>query len=399
MESAYAWRRLVASLALSTIGGVGLWSVVVVLPAVQAEFGVARSSASLPYTATMLGFAVGGLFMGRIADRFGIVRPLVVGALALGLGYLLTARAASLGEFALAQGLVVGLLGSSVTFGPLVADISHWFTRHRGIAVSVCASGNYLAGAVWPPILQHFTATRGWRATLIGIGVFCSLTMLPLIFALRHRSPVSRVPVATAIVATEAGRRQVAPGRLQALLMVAGVACCVAMSMPQVHIVAYAGDLGHGVAHGAEMLSAMLGMGVLSRLVSGWIADRVGGVPTLILGSALQCLVLAFYLPFDGLVSLYVISALFGLAQGGIVPSYAVIVREYFAPQEAGMRIGGVVMATILGMALGGWLSGAIFDLTGSYRLAFVNGIAWNLLNLAIALWLLGQPRRIAAFA
>ncbi len=399
VESAYAWRRLVASLALSTIGGVGLWSVVVVLPAVQAEFGVARSSASLPYTATMLGFAVGGLFMGRIADRFGIVKPLVVGALALGLGYLLTAQAASLGEFALAQGLVVGLLGSSVTFGPLVADISHWFTRHRGIAVSVCASGNYLAGAVWPPILQHFTATRGWRATLIGIGVFCSLTMLPLIIALRHRSPVSRVPVAKAIVATEAGRRQVAPGRLQALLMVAGVACCVAMSMPQVHIVAYSSDLGHGVAHGAEMLSAMLGMGVVSRLVSGWIADRVGGVPTLILGSALQCLVLALYLPFDGLVSLYVVSALFGLAQGGIVPSYAVIVREYFAPQEAGMRIGGVVMATILGMALGGWLSGAIFDLTGSYRLAFVNGIAWNLLNLAIAVWLLGQPRRIAAFA
>jgi MFS family permease len=181
--------------------------------------------------------------------------------------------------------------------------------------------------------------------------------------------------------------------------MVAGMACCVAMSMPQVHIVAYASDLGHGVAHGSEMLSAMLGMGVFSRLVSGWIADRVGGVPTLLLGSALQCLVLALYLPFDGLVSLYVVSALFGLAQGGIVPSYAVIVREYFAPQEAGARIGGVVMATILGMALGGWLSGAIFDLTGSYRLAFVNGIVWNLLNLAIALWLLGQPRRIAALA
>jgi MFS family permease len=364
---------------------------------VQTEFAVARGSASLPYTATMLGFAVGGLLMGRIADRFGIVKPLVVGAIALSLGYLLTAQAASLGEFALAQGLLIGLLGSSITFGPLVADISHWFTRHRGIAVSVCASGNYLAGAVWPPILQHFTTTRGWRPTLIGVGLFCALTMLPLTVALRRRSPVSRTAVAPAIVATEAGRRHVAPGRLQALLMIAGVACCVAMSMPQVHIVAYASDLGHGVAHGAEMLAAMLGMGVFSRLVSGWIADRVGGVPTLLLGSALQCLVLVLYLPFDGLVSLYVVSALFGLAQGGIVPSYAVIVREYFAPQEAGTRIGGVVMATIVGMALGGWLSGAIFDLTGSYRLAFVNGIVWNLLNLAIALWLLGQPRRIAA--
>ena len=143
----------------------------------------------------------------------------------------------------------------------------------------------------------------------------------------------------------------------------------------------------------------MLGMGVVSRLASGWIADRVGGVPTLLLGSALQLLTLTLYLPFDGLASLYVVSALFGLSQGGIVPSYAVIVREYFAPQEAGVRIGGVVMATIVGMALGGWLSGGIYDLTGSYRLAFVNGIAWNLLNLGIALWLLGQPRRAPAWA
>ena len=396
VESAYAWRRLAASLALSTIGGIGLWSVVVVLPAVQAEFHVARSSASLPYTATMLGFALGAILMGRLADRVGIVAPLVVGSITLSVGYLLAARAASLGQFALTQGLAIGLLGSSVTFGPLVADVSHWFTRHRGMAVSVCASGNYLAGAIWPPILQHFTATRGWRPTMAGVGLFCAVTMLPLALALRRRSPIAHGPVATAVAATEAGRPPVSPGLLQALLTVAGVACCVAMSMPQVHIVAYAGDLGHGVAHGAEMLSLMLGLGVLSRLASGWIADRIGGVATLLLGSALQCLTLALYLPFDGLISLYVVSALFGLAQGGIVPSYAMIVREYFAPREAGMRIGSVFMATIVGMALGGWISGAIFDLTGSYRLAFVNGIVWNLINLAIALWLLSRPRRLA---
>jgi len=162
VETAYAWRRLVASLALSTIGGVGLWSVVVVLPAVQAEFDVARGSASLPYTATMLGFAVGGILMGRLADRLGVVVPLFVSSIALGVGYLLAAQSSSLGAFALTQGLLIGLLGSSVTFGPLVADVSHWFTRRRGIAVSICASGNYLAGTVWPPILQHFTATLGW---------------------------------------------------------------------------------------------------------------------------------------------------------------------------------------------------------------------------------------------
>jgi MFS family permease len=179
------------------------------------------------------------------------------------------------------------------------------------------------------------------------------------------------------------------PNTLQALLMLAGLACCVAMSMPQVHIVAYCGDLGYGAARGAQMLSLMLGFGVVSRLASGLIADRIGGLGTLILGSVLQCLALFLYLPFDGLASLYVIAALFGLSQGGIVPSYALIVREYFPAREAGARVSLVLMFTVLGMALGGWLSGEIYDLTGAYKWAFLNGIAWNLLNMGVAFWLL----------
>jgi len=192
---------------------------------------------------------------------------------------------------------------------------------------------------------------------------------------------------------------RLSPNLLQTLLVIAGFACCLAMSMPQVHIVAYCADLGYGVARGAEMLSLMLGTGVVSRMASGWICDRIGGVRTLLLGSALQALTLVFYLPWNGLTSLYVVSALFGLSQGGIVPAYAIIVREYFAPQEAGARVGVILMATIFGMAAGGWMSGAIFDLTSSYRAAFVNGILWNLLNLSIALWLLRQPRAQTARA
>jgi MFS family permease len=161
------------------------------------------------------------------------------------------------------------------------------------------------------------------------------------------------------------------------------------MSMPQVHIVALCGDLGFGTANGARMLSLMLAFGIASRLISGFICDRIGGLRTLLLGSALQGLALLMYLPADGLWSLYVVSALFGLFQGGIVPSYAIIIREYFSPKEAGARVGTVLMFTLLGMALGGWMSGKIFDLTGSYSAAFVNGIAWNLLNLAIAIYLL----------
>jgi MFS family permease len=385
--------RLAASLALSTIGGIGLWSVVVALPAIEAEFGVDRGGASLPYTATMVGFAVGGVLMGRLADRFGIMVPIMLGTLMLGIGYVATAQATELWQFILAQALLVGMLGSSSTFGPLVADVSLWFHRRRGIAVAVVASGNYLAGTIWPPLLQYAIATVGWRQAHVGIGAFCVLTMLPLALALRRRAPVHEGSLL--VGAREiAGSLRMSPSRLQALLVLAGLACCIAMSMPQVHIVAYCGDLGYGPARGAEMLSLMLGLGVVSRIGSGLIADRIGGLGTLILGSTLQCLALLFYLPFDGLASLYVVSALFGLSQGGIVPSYALIVRDHFPAREAGARVGLVLMATVLGMAAGGWMAGAIYDLTGSYQMAFVNGIAWNLVNMSIAFWLLlARPR------
>jgi MFS family permease len=387
-DSAYAWRRLAASLALSTLGGIGLWSAIVALPAIQAEFGVDRGDASLPYTATMVGFAVGGVLMGRLADRFGVTLPVLLGALMLGTGYVAAASATSLWQFMLAQALLIGLLGSSATFGPLVADVSLWFVRRRGIAVAIVASGNYLAGTIWPPLLQSAIEAVGWRQAHMGIGALCVVTMVPLALTLRRRAPVedSSAPLSARDIASTL---RMSPGTLQALLVVAGLACCIAMSMPQVHIVAYCGDLGYGPARGAEMLSLMLGLGVVSRLASGLIADRIGGVGTLILGSTLQCLALLFYLPFDGLTSLYVVSALFGLSQGGIVPSYALIVRQYFPAREAGARVSLVLMATVAGMAIGGWMSGAIYDLTGSYQAAFLNGIAWNLLNMSIALWLL----------
>ena len=397
IDSPAAWWRLVATLAIATLGGVGMWSVVVALPAVQADFGVDRGSASFPYTLTMVGFGLGGILMGRLSDRYGVTRPLFGATLALATGYVAAGLAPTLFTYALAQGLLIGFLGSSATFGPLLADISHWFERRRGLAVSIVACGNYLAGTVWPPIVQHLIEAIGWRHTHMTIGLFCLVTMLPLTLVLRRRSPAGQVHDAQRATVSIQSALGVSPRSLQTLLVIAGLACCVAMSMPQVHIVAYCGDLGYGAAAGAQMLSLMLGFGIVSRLASGWVADRIGGVRTLLLGSSLQAVALALYLPFDGLGSLYVVSALFGLFQGGIVPSYAIIIREYFAPQEAGGRVGLVVMATLFGMALGGWMSGEVFDLTGSYRAAFINGIAWNLLNLSIVIWLLRRPRVAAA--
>jgi MFS family permease len=388
MSPHYPWLRLAIALVLSTIGGVGMWSVVVALPQVQAEFGVARGAASLPYTFTMTGFAIASIFMGRLADRVGIFLPAVIGALGIGCGFFAASYAPSIALFALLQGLLIGA-GSSVTFAPLLADTSLWFKQRRGLAVAIVASGNYLAGAIWPPVVAHFTQTSGWRATYSGIGVFCLLTMLPLAFLLRRRAPsAEHEQHSTAAAAATANPLGMSPLTLQVLLMIAGVGCCVAMSMPQVHLVAYCGDLGYGPARGAQMLSLMLVCGIVSRLAFGWISDHIGGLRTLLLGSALQGIALLLYVPFNGLASLYLISALFGLFQGGIVPSYAIIVREYFPPHEAGARISAVITSTMLGMALGGWMSGAIFDLAGSYRAAFVNGIVWNLLNFSIAFWL-----------
>ena len=391
VDSNYAWARLGVALVACTIGGVGFWSVVVALPAVQAEFGVDRGAASLPYTLTMLGYAAGGVLMGRLADRFGVAKPIAFGGVALGLGYIASGMSGALWQFILAHGVLIGFLGSSSTFGPLVADTTLWFNRRRGVAVAVCASGNYLAGTIWPPVVEFLIGKMGWRWTHIGIGLFCVATLVPLSLLLRRRAPLEAVTPAArgrapAIVA-------ISPNALQILLTIAGVACCIAMAMPQVHIVAYCGDLGYGVARGAEMLSLMLGTGVISRIGSGFIADRIGGLPTLLLGSVLQMATLALYLGFDGLTSLYIVSALFGLVQGGIVPCYAIIVRDYFPAREAAGRFGLVLMATLVGMALGGWMSGAIFDLTGSYRAAFANGVAWNALNAGIALMLLRRLR------
>jgi MFS family permease len=387
-----AWARLALAVLIATLGGVGMWSVPVSLPAVQAEFGIARAAASLPFTLTMVGFAFGGIALGRLADWRGVTLPLAIGATALGLGYIAAGLAPSLPAFALAQGALVGF-GSAASFGPLIADISHWFERRRGIAVAICAAGNYVAGTVWPPIIQHFIEAAGWRATHIGIGIFCAATMLPLAWFMRRRPPghaAAQEPGLPAFVPPDIG---LSPRALQVLLCIAGVACCVAMAMPQVHIVAYCGDLGYGAGRGAEMLSLMLACGIVSRVGSGFIADRIGGLATLLLGSVLQGLALLLYLFFDGLTSLYVISGLFGLFQGGIVPSYAIIVRAHFAPSEAGARLGLVLMATLGGMALGGWMSGLVFDLTGSYRVAFLNGLAWNLLNGMIVVWLLMRRR------
>ncbi|AHM02810.1 putative oxalate/formate antiporter [Roseibacterium elongatum DSM 19469] len=399
LDSPASWRRLALSLALSLIGNVGMWAIIVILPAVQAEFGLDRADASIPYTATMIGFALGNFLIGGWVDRWGVSRALAVSAVMIAGGFAAAALAPNLWTLTIVQAGIG--FATAASFGPLIADVSQWFLKRRGIAVALIASGNYLSGAIWPLILADILAGPGWRAAYLVIAATALAVMLPMTWALRKPLPEEAMRASDSAAALRARSSGLSPRALTWALAAAGIGCCVAMSMPQVHIVAYCVDLGYGPAVGAEMLSLMLLGGVASRLVSGLVADRLGGVLTLLIGSTLQMLALFLYLPTTGLMPLYIVSLVFGLAQGGIVPSYALIVREYLPAREAGARVGFVIMATILGMALGGWMSGWIYDLTGSYRWAFLNGIAFNALNIAIMLAILARshPRRPAMAA
>ena len=390
-DSRRAWIRLWIAVVIGSIGSVGMWSVVVVLPVVQSEFGATRGGASLAFTMVMLGFGAGGVVTGKITDRFGIVTAIGAGIAIMGLGYIGVGYVSALWQFILLH-FAIGL-ASSATFGPLMAEASHWFDRYRGLAVTIAASGNYVGGAVWPPILSWGIQSWGWRPTHIAVGVFVSVAMTVTVMMLRSQmggaARQSHVDAPPPRVDLRLGNNA-----LTAILCVASIACCVAMAMPQVHIVAYCGDLGYGAARGAEMLSLMLGFGIVSRIGTGFLADRIGGLRTLLIGSIAQGTALFLFLFFDGLTSLYVISAMFGLFQGGIVPSYAIIVRESMPAQEAATRVGIVIFASVIGMSFGGWISGVIFDHTGSYGAAFLNGLGWNALNVTIALALLYRARR-----
>jgi MFS family permease len=395
-DAGQAWVRLGLALLIGAIGAVGMWSVVVMLPIVQNEFSATRGAVSAASTMMFMGFGLGGVITGRITDRFGIVPAMTISIVLLGSSFVLAGLAPKLWQF-VAIYFLIGL-GTSATFAPLMAEVSHWFERYRGLAVAIVASGNFVAGTLWPPLVTWGVQTIGWRGSHIAIGVFCAASMMLLLLVLRaliggaslrdhSNAPPPRIDLS---LSTNA---------LTALLSLAGISCCVAMAMPQVHIVAYCGDLGYGVARGAEMLSLMMGFGIISRVGSGFLADKIGGIRTLLLGSAAQAFALLFYLFFDSLTSLYLISAMFGLFQGGIVPSYAIIVREAMPASEAATRVGIVIFASVLGMSFGGWVSGVIFDATGSYAAAFANGFAWNTLNIAIMLALLWRGRQGLAVA
>ena len=381
----YPLIRLTTALALMTLGCSAMYAGVMVLEPLALELGTGRGNSSLIYGSFMIGFALGGVFMGRLADRMGIMIPALIGSLALPAGFYLAAHASSILEICLAFSLLCGFLGSSFSMAPLIADISHWFNRRRGLAVGIAFSGSYVAGAIWPPILQRMFDAQGWRESFIDLALLTLILMALLSLMLYPRPPTTEQLPTAGSANSNLTKSSISAGTLQSLICLAGFGCCVAMAMPQIHIVPYVMDLGHPAIRGAEMLGLMLGFGVISRVGSGWLSDRIGGLATLLLGSALQLAVLIAFLTGNSLVFLYGISIAFGLSQGGIVPSYTIILRAFFPPKQAGWRISTSFLFTVAGMAFGGWIAGVLYDLTASYTVSFLNAIGFNILNLWIA--------------
>ena len=383
---------MLIALLLATVGNIGMWVVVIVLPDIQQEFKIDRGTASIPFALTMVGFAIGNWVMGHVVDRYGITKTIILAATVNTAGYIAAMYVNNVYSLSILQ-FFIGL-GTAAAFGPLIADTSHWFLKRRGIAVALIASGNYFSGAIWPPLFNSTLQSDGWRDVYWILALSTVFIMIPLSFLLTKKISEETARISDAASSDKRQNVSISPKALTVLLSIAGIGCCIAMSMPQVHIVAFCIDLGFGPAVGAEMLSLMLIGGIISRLINGLISDKLGGVYTLLIGSTLQCIALFLYLPFDGLVSLYIVSLIFGLSQGGIVPSYAIIIREYLPGVDAGTRVGFVMMCTIMGMAIGGWMSGWIYDLTGSYAAAFWNGIVWNFMNIAIVLFLITRNRK-----
>jgi len=399
IREVYPLIRLATVLALMTLGCSAMYAGVMVLEPLALELDTGRGNSSLIYGTFMIGFALGGVFMGRLADRMGIMIPALIGSLALPAGFYLAAHASSILEICLAFSLLCGFLGSSFSMAPLIADISHWFSRRRGLAVGIAFSGSYVAGAIWPPILQRMFDAQGWRESFVDLALLTLILMALLSLLLYPRSPINEQLPTASSANSSLTNSAISAGTLQSLIYLAGFGCCVAMAMPQVHIVPYVMDLGHPAIRGAEMLGLMLGFGVISRIGSGWLSDRIGGLATLVLGSALQLAVLIAFLTGNSLVFLYGISIAFGLSQGGIVPSYTIILRAFFPPKQAGWRISTSFLFTVAGMAFGGWIAGLLYDLTGSYTVSFLNAIGFNILNLWVAASLLKKSGAIGTRA
>ncbi len=392
LETPYGWVVMIVSLLIIAVVVASNYLIVVGIKPIADTMGWPRWVTSSAYSVIAMGSGVGGVMIGMFADKRGIWPPVAFAGLSIGIGAILGSHAESPIALLAVCFVFLGVFGNGAVFSPLIANITRWFDARRGIAVALVMSGQNLAGAIWAPTLRYGIETIGWRQTWFLFGIFVMIWVPPLALLLRRRPPQ------VAFGANPPKERHSVQSRFpplitQALLCVAIIGCCVAMAIPLVHIVAYCGDLGFGIDRGAQMLALLLACGFVSRMAFGWLSDRIGGLKTIFFGAGMQAMALALFTFIDNLTGLYLISALFGLVFGGIVPSYALATRQLFPAKQAAARIGVIFMAGYVGMASGGLLGGAIFDLTFDYKFAFAVGVAFNLLNLVCIAILMSSGR------
>jgi MFS family permease len=383
VETPISWMVAVVSTVIITITFGAPYVAVMALKPIAAELGVPRSVPALTNSLAYLGTGAGGIFMGWWADRVGVKWTVPIGAVMVGGGAML-ASVGGVWPLLLGHGVMIGLLGNAGVFAPLTSYVSYWFDRRRGVALSLVATGQMTAGAIWPLVFQRTIDAVGWRSTLFWYGVFTIASVLPLSLLLRRDIPVPPADADRAQPQPGAAVLGLSPNLVMAILSLAVICCCVTMAMPMGHLVAFCSDMGFAPARGAEMLSLLLGSAFVGRMAWGRLSDRIGGLRTILLSSACQAVGLALYLVIDDLVGLYVLSAAFGLGFGGIVPSYVLALRELFPVSQAGWRIALLMFFSLAGMAFGGWLAGAIYDWASYYRPAFAAGVAFNLVNLLL---------------
>jgi MFS family permease len=392
-ESPVSWRIAVVSMLVISIGWGAPYLIAVALKPMAADLGSARSVPSLASSFAYIGIGVGGIFMGWWADRVGAMWTALVGSIMIGAGAMVASGGAEW-QLYIGYGVMIGLLGGAGLFAPLMANTSRWFHARRGTALAIVASGQQIAGACWPLVFRYALDRVGWRTTLFWYGALVLAVVPALCLMLRRRPPVVAMSAPTHGMHKAGRTPEFASNLVQVVLCLAIVCCCVPMALPLAHLVAFCSDLGYAPARGTEMLTLLLVAAFMSRMIWGRMSDRIGGLKTILVGSAAQAVFLACYLFVDNLVALYAVSAAFGIGFGGIIPSYVLTVRDLFPASDAGWRIGTVLLFGLLGMALGAWIGGALYDWFAYYKPAFAVGVAFNVANLALIAGLLTRGTR-----
>ncbi len=397
IDSREAW--VVAAMALvvaSTCFGAPLIVTVAMQP-VAADLGGYRSIPSAALSLAMLGTGIGGLTMSWLAERIGYRQVVILGAVMVCAGLLLSTGGQAW-QLYVGHGLLVGLLGNGAVHAPLYVYITRWFEARRGSALALIASGQYIAGAAWPPLFERAIALFGWRQTMAGFGLLVVAVTIPLAAIFLRAAPEQpEAKPGSAAAASRGTVLDLRPNAVLALLAAAAFLCCVPMAMPASHLIAFCGDVGLTPAKGAAMLSLLLVCAFLSRQLWGWISDRIGGLMTLLVGSLAQVAAMSGFLLTQDEAGLFAVAAAFGLGFSGLIPAYMLTIRQLFPAHEAAWRIPTVLLTAMAGMAAGSWSAGVIYDHAGHYAPAFAAGIAANLANLSIVVALVLQWRRTSA--